>query len=232
MKEIVYDNGDIIINENYLYFYGITLVFDNVETVYSFSEPRRSLFVGLKEWFYGFIVMIIVCNIWRNMMLLGDIYCFLLPLLILFNVYMFFQKYYRLVVRTTSGLEHFTRSKNYAFIEEVKYAINEAKEEYTRNNNTNIIVNNGIISNGNNNKNKVINNKNVVNYKKIEEELRVLLSNVKERDKDIVNEAITLVKNKNNSKLKKCLSKLGKGTLTIIKDLGLVALEKYIEGLF
>ena len=231
VEDIVYDNVDIVIGETSLYFEGIILGYENIETVYSVTEPRRSLFVGLKEWFYGFVVMVVICNIWKNLMLLGDIYCLLLPVIIVFNIYMFFQKYYILVVRTTSGLEHYKRSKDYFLVEEIKYTINKAKDDYIKKSTASVIVNNGIISSGNNNRNKVINKKNTINYKKIEDDLKILYSNVKDNDKEIVKEAIVWAKEKNNNKLKKCLSKLGKGTLTIIKDLGLVVLEKYIESL-
>jgi len=233
VREIRYDNDNVIISETSLYFYGITLGLDNVETAYFYREPRRSLFVGIKEWFYILIVVVIVCNIWRELMPFGDLYCYSFPLLVVFNVYMFFQKYYRLVVRTTSGFEHSTINKSYKFVEEVKTAINKAREEYIRNNTANVIVNNGIISSGNNNKNKIINKNNTVNnYRKIEKELRVLVSHVSDNDKKVVKEAISVVKENDDTKLKKCLSKLGKGTLTIIKDLGLIVLEKYIETMF
>ena len=87
-----------------------------------------------------------------------------------------------------------------------------------------MIINNGIISKGNNN----INNVNITYYE-LKEELNKLL--LYTNDKDIVKEAINHCENKDNNKLKECLKKLGKSSLTLIKDLGLKLLEKYIEKL-
>lgn len=84
------------------------------------------------------------------------------------------------------------------------------------------IINNGIISIGNHNLNTITNE---TNYDNLLKELFVL-----EQHCTIdLSPLILACKEKNSSKLVKALKMLGKETLTLIKDLGLNLLTKFIE---
>lgn len=226
----MYDNRNIIISESNLYFYGINIGLEDIESVDVIRAPRRSIIIGLKEWFYGLIFFIIIYSIWHNssiLYVLGDIYCYSLPLLIIFNIFKFFEKNYILTIRTKSGLEHNTKGKQKGLMLEIKNILDRARELDREKRNSGLKIENSIISTGNNNINKIENKRIYTNYTKIKNELDVLLKHTKE--KEIVEEAIKSAQEKNSTKLKKNLSKLGKATLQLIKELGLSVLEIYIE---
>lgn len=152
MEKEVFDNGHIVIDKNKLYFYGDTLNINILESAWYELLPRRSIFTGIKEWIYGFIAMVIICNIWRNLVIIGDIYILSGIPLIIYNIYAFFIKNYLLVIRTLSGKEYYAKGRDPYAIGEVVAAINRRIELTSK---ESVIVNNGIINKGNNNINKM-----------------------------------------------------------------------------
>lgn len=155
MEKLKYDNGNITIDKNTLYFYGEVLNFSIIESASLSYLPRRSIFTGLKLWLYGLIVMVIVCNIWRNLVILGDLYIYSLAVLVIFNIVCFLKKYYLLTVRTKSGKEYYTKGRDKYLIQEIVDVINSKIEIVSGKNDKNVIINNGIINEGNNNINKM-----------------------------------------------------------------------------
>lgn len=155
LKKLVYDNGNIVISEHKLYCYGENINFNLIESVSCSTLPRRSLFTGLKQWFIIFFILVIVCNIWRNLMLIGDIYVYSIFGLMAFNIFCFCQKYYLLTIRTISGKEYYTKGKDKYLIMEIVKEVNCKIEKVHMIDNKNIIVNNGIINKGNYNVNKI-----------------------------------------------------------------------------
>lgn len=89
-----------------------------------------------------------------------------------------------------------------------------------------MIINNGIINIGDNNKIS----SDIINYQILEEELLILLDYV--QDKEEINKAIKYASEKDEKGLKSVLKKVGKESIKMIRKLGLVALEKYIENIF
>lgn len=187
---------------------------------------RRSIFTGLKLWLYGLFIMIIICLIWHKYYFLGDIYIYTFFPLAVFNIVCFLQKYYLITIRTKSGKEYYRKCKNKSLLEEISCQINAKIENVNISKEKSIIVNNGIINKGNNNTNI----SNSTNYQELVKEL-IVLSNYIE-DKEKVNKAIDYAKNKDDGKLTKTLKKMGKGIICLVKDLGLVVLEKYLENIF
>ena len=158
MKEISYDNGNIRISDTSLYFYGIDISLNAIESVRVVPREKRSIFFGIKEWFYGFIVVMIIYNvIWKNSftLIIGDLYIFLLPVILILNIYQYIRKDYVLLVKMMSGEEHKTISRDKLALDKIKDDITERKSLLSSKKDANIVVNNGIISSGNNNKNKV-----------------------------------------------------------------------------
>ena len=155
MNDKVYDNGNIVISKNKLYFYGENISFSHLESANCRKLPRRSLFVGLKIWFSILIILVIVCNIWRNLMIVGDIYIYSIFVLMAFNIFCFFQKYYLLTIGTISGKEYYTKGKDGNLMMKISDVINSKIEDIQDVKNTSVIVNNGIINKGNNNINKI-----------------------------------------------------------------------------
>lgn len=88
-----------------------------------------------------------------------------------------------------------------------------------------MFINNGVINIGDNN--NIINNETI--YQELEEELTILAKHTNDEN---IQECLSAIKEENESKLKKAIKKLGKGTVSIIKSLALTTLEKYIESLF
>lgn len=89
-----------------------------------------------------------------------------------------------------------------------------------------MLINNGIINIGNNNTNI----SSSTNYGKLERELMVLTNYTEDKEK--ITEAVNYVRKKDDKKLKDTLKKMGKGIVSLAKDLGLVVLEKYLENIF
>lgn len=89
-----------------------------------------------------------------------------------------------------------------------------------------MIINNGIINIGDNNKIS----SDIINYQILEEELLILLDYV--QDKEEINKALKYASEKDEKGLKSVLKKVGKESIKMIRKLGLVALEKYIENIF
>ena len=87
-----------------------------------------------------------------------------------------------------------------------------------------MIINNGVINIGDNN--TVIS---AISYCDIARELNVLLNYTE--NKEVVESAIRYANEENSEKLKKVLKKIGKEMFSLIKELGLVVLRKYIEGM-
>ena len=87
-----------------------------------------------------------------------------------------------------------------------------------------MIINNGVTNIGYNN--TVIS---AISYCDIARELNVLLNYTE--NKEVVESAIRYANEENSEKLKKVLKKIGKEMFSLIKELGLVVLRKYIEGM-
>lgn len=224
MNNISYDNDNIKLKENTLYFYGKRLNYSVLESASVIDVPRRSLFIGLKEWLYGLLILIVICIFWPNLTLIGDIYIYSIIILMLYNIIRFLKKYYRIVVRTRSGMEYYADGRDKYVLDEIALEINLRIEASLKK--EDVIINNGIINKGNNN----INVNNVTNYNKITEELIILSSHVE--DKETIDKAINYAKNKDDKKLRSTLKKMGKEILNISKDLGLTILGKYLESIF
>ena len=88
------------------------------------------------------------------------------------------------------------------------------------------IINNGIISNGNCNHNHL--EIDSISYERLYEELKVLENYCDEN----FTELKKLCQDKDSSKLEEHLKKMKKGTIDLIRSLGLHALQNLIDKLF
>ena len=155
----IYSDKDIKLTDNILKIGYATISLSSVSSVHTFPVPRHSLLAGLKEWFYGLILMVVICNIYRDIMILGDIYLFTIFILLGYNIYQHTKTFYGLEISINSGKPIRIKSDNYKFIEDVRKtitnSINNKKARYVINLN-NYSINNGIVNKGNNNKNTVV----------------------------------------------------------------------------
>lgn len=159
MNNNIYCSGDINISNNLLNIGLTTINLSSISSIEPFIFPKHSLLFGLKQWFYGLILMVIICNIYRDIMILGDIYLFTIFILLGYNIYKHTKTFYGLEISINSGKPIRIKSDNYKFIEDVrktiKNSINNKKAKYVINLNT-YSINNGIINKGDNNKNTVV----------------------------------------------------------------------------
>lgn len=158
MNSNVYSNGSFYISNKTIKLYGKTIILSNIETMKVAPCPRHSLFFGIKEWFYLFIILVIVCNIWRKIMWIGEIYIYTIFILIIYNIIMFCIKYYELVIQI--GVEPvIIRSRDKEFLMRIQEKLEEEIESLDNNSYTvnidNCTINNGIINNGNDNINNI-----------------------------------------------------------------------------
>ena len=158
-RSYTYNSGKFTISNQILHLSGTTINISNIDNMEFITFKKHSLFSGLKEWIWGLVFMLIICSIWRNFIILGDIYIFTIVLLFAYNIYKHKESYYGLKIETSSGLKVLLKSDSNDFIHDIHDAIvsamNSKKENYTINFDSHDVINNGIISSGNNNKNKV-----------------------------------------------------------------------------
>ncbi len=88
-----------------------------------------------------------------------------------------------------------------------------------------MIVNSGVINIGDNN---IITN--TIDYQAIISDLNILLEYTE--NKKIIKDAIKYAEKKDSDKLKKVLKKVRKELVLLVRELGLMALKKYIECIF
>lgn len=158
-KNYTYDSGKFTINNQILHLSGTTINISNIDNLEFIDFPSPSIFEGVKDWFGGLIIMIIICAIWKKFIIIGDIYLLTIIPLIIHNIKKASEVYYGLKIETTRGLCIVFKSDNNDFIHNVHDAIVEAmnskKVNYTINFDSHDVINNGIISKGNKNKNKI-----------------------------------------------------------------------------
>ena len=88
-----------------------------------------------------------------------------------------------------------------------------------------MIVNSGVINIGDNN---IITN--TIDYQAIISDLNILLEYTE--NKKIIKDAIKYAEKKDSDKLKKVVKKVRKELVLLVRELGLMALKKYIECIF
>ena len=88
-----------------------------------------------------------------------------------------------------------------------------------------MIVNSGVINIGDSN---IITN--TIDYQAIISDLNILLEYTE--NKKIIKDAIKYAEKKDSDKLKKVLRKVQKELVLLVRELGLMALKKYIECIF
>lgn len=161
MKRHVVYRGILTIDEQILKVrnrYINIMKIDSLETV---KLARHSLFSGMKLWLKGLVILVILSifnhgNFWIS--LIGDLYCYSIFILLIFNIYQHCKLFYGLVI-TTAGDKTIISSQNEDFIYNVRDSLYDAMKNSTNEqiiiNLDNCIINHGIISNGNENKNEV-----------------------------------------------------------------------------
>lgn len=154
MNNNIYSDRDIKITDNILKIGYTTISLSSISSVHTFPVPRHFLLASLKEWFYGLIFMIIICAIFRQITILGDIYIFTIFILIGYNIYEHRKAYLGLEICTTGGQSYKIKSEDIVLITQIERILTEYMEE--NNPGYNINLNNSIINNGNNNKNTVV----------------------------------------------------------------------------
>lgn len=154
MNNNIYSDRGIKITDNILKIGYTTISLSSISSVHTFPVPRHSLLAGLKEWFYGLIFMIIICAIFTQISILGDIYIFTIFILIGYNIYEHRKVYLGLEICTTGGQSYKIKSEDIVSITKIERNLTEFMEE--NNPGYNINLNNSIINNGNNNKNTVV----------------------------------------------------------------------------
>ena len=154
MNNNIYSHRDIKITDNILKIGYTTISLSSICSVHTFPVPRHSLLASLKEWFYGLIFMIIICAIFTQITILGDIYIFTIFILIGYNIYEHKKAYLGLEICTTGAQSYKIKSEDIVLITQIERILTEYMEE--NNPGYNINLNNSIINNGNNNKNTVL----------------------------------------------------------------------------
>lgn len=159
VKDLVYEKYNLVISKSYLNLRGVNISFNAIESVRVMLLPKKKIFTFLKPWLIGFLIVGFLFERYTLstiMTILGDLYILSGPCILIYNIYMFFQKYYAIIIKTVSGEEHKIISKDKLLLDKIKNDINNRKKLYEETHNSNILINNGIISKGNNNKNKII----------------------------------------------------------------------------
>lgn len=158
MDKKTFNDGYLSINNQTMHIGSTTVNLSNISTVDINPCDRHSIFYGIKEWFFGLIIMIIICNIWRNLMIFGDLYIYTFFILIIYNVNEFRKSYYELLIIVGNSPIRIV-SRKYDFLVKLRKIIEDAMENHNTNCTINIgegtLINNGIINNGDNNINKV-----------------------------------------------------------------------------
>lgn len=153
------EHGTFTISDYHIHIFGTTLSLDKIDNMENLVFSRRSIFSNLGTWFVGFIIMLIISCINHDLMILGDIYCYSLIVLIIYNIYMFTKQYFGIKIQTSAGKTIIIKSENKEFIYKIHDTILEAikskKANYTINMDNHNIINNGIISEGDSNKNTI-----------------------------------------------------------------------------
>ncbi len=158
MENNIYSEGTFSISNKTMKLLNKTVNLSNIETMEVVPCDRHSIFSGLKQWLSILVILIIVCNIWKKYMFIGDIYIYTIFILLGYNIIMFLRKYYVLVIQI--GVSPILiRSRDPLFLENVRDTIQDAIDNTSNNTYTvnldNCTINNGIINKGNNNTNKV-----------------------------------------------------------------------------
>ena len=112
MNNNIYSDRGIKITDNILKIGYTTISLSSISSVHTFPVPRHSLLAGLKEWFYGLIFMIIICAIFTQISILGDIYIFTIFILIGYNIYEHRKAYLGLEICTTGGQSYKIKSED------------------------------------------------------------------------------------------------------------------------
>lgn len=109
-------------------------------------------------WFKILIFLVIVCNIWRQYIFIGDIYLLTIIPLLLYNINEFRKNYHELIIQY-SGTSFGVKSLDMDFLiklhNKIERAMSKGDESYTINIKKGLI-NEGIINIGNENTNEVI----------------------------------------------------------------------------
>lgn len=82
----IYEKGSISISKHFIHLYGTTINLNNVDNMDTFTFGKYPLFSNIGTWFGGFIFMIIICAIWRNLELFFTLYLFTFPILVFYNI--------------------------------------------------------------------------------------------------------------------------------------------------
>ena len=85
MDAKVFDHGTFIIKDKILKIKDLTINLSNLDNIYKFEYERYSIFSNIKEWFYGLVIIFIICCIWSKLSLLFTIYLFSIIVLLCFN---------------------------------------------------------------------------------------------------------------------------------------------------
>lgn len=154
---MIYTKGNVTINNQILRIENTIINLANLGNASIIKFDRYSPFKGIKEWLQLLLVLVVVCNIWRNLMFIGDLYLFTIIPLVVYNLNEFRKTYYGLEVQA-GGRGIILKSRDIEFLAKAQTAIMDAidntQEKYIINI-ENCEVNNGIINNGNRNKNEV-----------------------------------------------------------------------------
>lgn len=154
-----YERGNFTINDQFIHFFGTTLNLANIDHMDFFNYNRHSYFYGLKTWFFGLIIIVIIEALSKNLTWLATLYLLSIIVLIAYNIRKHRIIYHGLKIETSAGKTIYLKSENRAFLDNVHDAIIEAmnskKANYTINFDSHDVINNGIINKGNKNKNKV-----------------------------------------------------------------------------
>lgn len=164
MNERTYEKGVFTITDQFLHFFGTTLNLSKIDNMDFITFPRHSYLNGVKEWLVGFVVMLIICAIWKNLVWLGDLYILTIFALIGYNIYKHRVLYHGLKIETGARKKIVLKCEDLDFLNRVHDAIIEGmssrKANYTINFDDHSITNNGIISKGDHNINKMEGQKN------------------------------------------------------------------------
>ncbi len=161
MSEHIIYKGILTIDKQILKIENRDIYITKIDSLEITKLDRYPLFKGMKLWLKGLFILIVLSIIYHGnswISLIGDLYCYSIFLLVVFNLYQHCKLFYGLVI-TTAGNRTIIASTRKDFICRVRDRLQEAIENTINEriviNLDNCLVNHGNISYGSNNKNEV-----------------------------------------------------------------------------
>lgn len=157
--EKVITHGNLLIEDQFLQLLDTSINLSNIDNMNIFQYEKHALFSNVKEWIYGWGILLIICFFVKWLETILVIYSFTIFLLLYYNYKEHQKNLYGLKIETSAQKNIILNSNDREFLEELRGIIKQATKKtninYTINMDDHHIINNGVINKGNKNKIKV-----------------------------------------------------------------------------